>query len=193
MRGTVYPNTWIGMHKCLTRLYPNHRSTYDPLVQDSQGSSTIDTQLIWLIRPIILFMLYFDRNNTNQTLISFLDFPKVAYYECAKHLTIDPSEGLWYKRSKLGWAILGYWVGGKTDGWSFSRWCPAVHAPYPDEKILPRLQEGDMMVFFLFFVFFFCTRGHDVLVFSICVGRIFFWLDTLDVKLVDFFVLLNFI
>ena len=131
---------------------PDHPSTYDPRVQDSQGNSTIDPQTLswYVIRPIILFMLFFYHNNPNQTLTSFLDFPNVAHCECTKHHTTDPSKRIWYELSKPGWPILIYWAGGQIDGRSFSRWCPAAHTPYPDEDIHPQLQEGDMMCIFSF-------------------------------------------
>ena len=80
---------------------PNLASTNDPRVQDSQGGSAIDPSTGMLMRPIILFMLYFNPN-TNQALISFLEFLNVAYRGFAKHHETDLSKGICYEHSNPG-------------------------------------------------------------------------------------------
>lgn len=53
---------------------PSARSTCDPRVQDFRDSSSIDPQLLWLIRPIVSCLFYFNCNIIDHTFVTILVF-----------------------------------------------------------------------------------------------------------------------
>lgn len=116
-----------------------HCSTYDPCVQDFQSTSSIVTQLAWLVRPIAFCMLSFNRNVTLIIHYYYFDFPCKQHRDCSKHHSTNPLERLWSERLRPRYAIRDAWAGKLLFGRCFSRWNTTSQTLQGNTDLQPKL------------------------------------------------------